>query len=77
MIKDKECILFFAFRYSLKRQTYAPSVVCEELLNCWQDLSHNAKLSIYKEIKDDYDDLDYINKKIWDQIIEKYESEIK
>ena len=76
MLKNQNFILLCAFRYSLHRRTYAPSVVCEELLNNWESLD-NVKDNIYKEIKQEYNSLDYINRKIWNDFLIKYEAETK
>jgi len=43
-------ILFYAFRYALGRKTFAVSEVVEELLEHWDELKFNDKITMRKEI---------------------------
>lgn len=52
MIKVKEAILFYAFRYALGRSTYAVGDVVEELIKHKDILSDMTKGLIVKEIKE-------------------------
>ena len=45
-------ILFYAFRYSLGRQTYAVDTVVKDLLINWHEINPNTQGLIQKEIKE-------------------------
>lgn len=42
-------ILLFAFRYALGRRTYSTSIVSEEIISKWNELSEEARRRIYSE----------------------------
>jgi hypothetical protein len=69
-----EDILFFAFRYSLGRRTYAVSIVTDEIKLKWPTLSLNTKTLIKKEIleyqvKHGYIGDEHIDHPLWLQIL--------
>lgn len=45
-----ETTLVFAFRYALGRRSAAPSHVCHELHNHWDQLNRWTQLQIHREI---------------------------
>ena len=49
-------ILFFAFRYSLGRRTYAVDIVCDGLKRNWLELREYDRQQIKKEIQEAIDD---------------------
>ena len=51
-----ENILFFAFRYALGRQTYAVSIVVDEIIEHWDSLEQNTKIQMHKEIREAIND---------------------
>lgn len=53
---DDDClVLIAAFRYSLGRNTYMPSVIREKLMEAWSFLPESDKKLIKKEIKEAID----------------------
>lgn len=47
-------ILVFAFRYALHRRTYAPDLVCDEIINHWNELDRFTQDQIQSEILEGY-----------------------
>lgn len=45
-------ILFFAFRYALSRQSYAVSIVADEILRQSSNIPHITKELMVREIKE-------------------------
>ena len=52
MIKVREDILFFAFRYALGRRSAAVSILVDELKSHWQEFGEHTQDQIKEEIGD-------------------------
>lgn len=51
MTQNQKDILFFAFRYAVVRNTYAHTVVIEELKNNWSEFESFEQIQIKTEIR--------------------------
>lgn len=71
MIKDIDSILLCAFRYAIKRQTYMTGIISEEIINAWNSLQDTTKELIIKEIDSEWDDISFIDRKVWNSILIK------
>lgn len=48
---NEDCMVHFAMRYALGRQTAAPSIVCSELKRLWQFIPQNTRVAMQAEIR--------------------------
>ena len=76
--KDPRLVLICAFRYALGRATYMPSVIIEELGNCWKDLTESDRKQIISDINHavKYDMAGHdCDKKMWSEFAKRHTEE--
>ncbi len=68
---DEE-ILFYAFRYTLGRMSYAVGTVSECIIKNWDNLTEHTQKIIQKEIKEAIEGDNYgmdMDKTVWESIL--------